>query len=192
MEQIRDLTVSEIVAQLEELDRIKLSLESIDKPSRVTIRDSRKIEEWFNEAGELHRENDLPALIIHNSHGIFRKEWYLNGSLQFNRASVIEYENNGTVSKEFWFNENGCHVIYYYPNGNKFVEYWNNINHDYMSEVYLSRGYHRDNDLPAYIEWDENGVLRKEKWYENDILKAKISYNTKGLKTKHTQYFVNK
>jgi len=32
-------------------------------------------QQWFNKAGELHRENDLPAVIWKSGF----KEWYING-----------------------------------------------------------------------------------------------------------------
>lgn len=44
------------------------------------LRPSERIEEWRNDAGQLHRENDLPAQIYYDESGEISSElWYLNG-----------------------------------------------------------------------------------------------------------------
>ena len=81
----------------------------------------------WKKCGILHRENDLPAVLI----GSVIKQWHIRGKpcrLNPNDPNVIFGTSNG------WINENGF--------------------------------YHRDNDLPAYIN-TSNGVEIFYKWYCN-------------------------
>jgi len=54
---------------------------------------------WYNESGEYHRDNDLPAIERSDS-----KYWYKNNKIhRDNNLPAIEYAN-GT---KFWYDENG-------------------------------------------------------------------------------------
>jgi len=57
-----------------------------------------KYGEWRNECGELHRENDLPALT--RSDGT--KQWWINGKLHRDNDKPAIIRSNGI--KEWWFN----------------------------------------------------------------------------------------
>ena len=52
----------------------ELLIERFEKPTRITLGGAMV---WKNEDGELHRENDLPAIIYADS----SKFWYKNGKL---------------------------------------------------------------------------------------------------------------
>lgn len=57
---------------------------------------------WYNKYGDLHRGNDLPAIIYQNG----RKEWHYNGAIhrKGKKPAVITefgnkaYYNNGTMT----------------------------------------------------------------------------------------------
>jgi len=55
-----------------------------------------KIYRWYNQKGELHRENDLPAEIYYKKDGsIYRKLWHQNGELhRINGPAVIFYNTS--------------------------------------------------------------------------------------------------
>jgi len=53
---------------------------------------------WYNNAGELHRENDLPAVIFENG----TKVWYKNGKRhRENDLPSVIFEDGG---KSWWTN----------------------------------------------------------------------------------------
>ena len=64
------------------------------------------VKEWHNAAGQLHRENDQPALIRYGADGIiFIEAWYLNGQLhrENDQPAEIQYYKNGEIEYEAWF-----------------------------------------------------------------------------------------
>jgi hypothetical protein len=91
--------------------------------------------EWYNERGDLHRENDLPAIEYANgdklwyANGILHreggpaisfingyKEWWLHGELHREDGPAIEYSSG---SKEWWVNN----VQYSYQEYKKEMRY---------------------------------------------------------------------
>ena len=62
--------------------------------------------EWRNDAGQLHREDDQPAVINYDANGEIESEaWYLNGELyrENDRPSWIVYDANGEIESEAWY-----------------------------------------------------------------------------------------
>ena len=97
---------------------------------------------WYNDKGELHRENDLPAIEYADG----SKFWYLNGKLTEKMIPAIEHAD-GT---KFWYlngkrhRENGPAVEY--ADGSK--------------EWYLNGKRHRENDfLPLNMLMDPNSGI---------------------------------
>jgi len=69
------------------------------------IIDAFGIQRWFNKAGELHRENDLPAIIFENG----SKFWYKNGerhrendlpAIIWNYGRKVWYKNGEFIRRE--------------------------------------------------------------------------------------------
>jgi len=66
---------------------------------------------WYNKDGQLHRDNDLPAVIYLDGY----KEWWINGELhRENDMPAIIYEDgskewyiNGEVIRGEWVDEQG-------------------------------------------------------------------------------------
>ena len=61
-----------------------------------------EVKEWRNATGQLHRENDQPAVIKYYENGeILTEEWYLNGRThrENDQPAVIKYYENG----EIWY-----------------------------------------------------------------------------------------
>jgi len=72
--------------------------------------DKNGTQRWFNKAGQLHRENDMPATIGKNR----IKAWYINGKLhRDNDLPAIIWEN-GEI--EYW--------IYGMPIFNSETQWW--------------------------------------------------------------------
>lgn len=69
--------------------------------------DSLYLSEWLDEDGNLHRDNDLPARIIHHDfyggfdrHGI---TWFKHGiEHRVNKASSVTHDNDGNITEERW------------------------------------------------------------------------------------------
>jgi len=82
--------------------------------------------EWRNETGELHRENDLPAII--RSDGT--KQWWINGKLHRENDKPAIIRSNGIM--EWWFNgrpfRQNKKPIIEYPNDNLLNEILNTVN----------------------------------------------------------------
>jgi len=56
--------------------------------------------EWYNNAGELHRENDLPAVIFNDG----SREWYMNGKVhRENDLPALIYKDGSKL----WYNKAG-------------------------------------------------------------------------------------
>jgi len=69
---------------------------------------SKKQEVWYNEAGELHRDNG-PAVIMYSQSGakIF-EEWRKNGLIwRKDGPAIVEYFESGEKASESWFNNKG-------------------------------------------------------------------------------------
>jgi len=62
------------------------------------IIDKNGTQRWFNKAGEIHRENDMPAVIFENG----TKVWYKNGKRH--RENDLPAIISSTGIKEWWIN----------------------------------------------------------------------------------------
>jgi antitoxin component YwqK of YwqJK toxin-antitoxin module len=110
--------------------------------------DERGTERWYNKDHQLHRDNDLPA-IIHSSGS---KYWYKNGELHRDNDLPAIILLNGYKA---WY-KNGK---YHRDNDLPAVIYSNGDQHWYKNGKQ-----HRNNDLPAII--NANGY---KAWYQNGV-----------------------
>ncbi len=127
------------------------------------------------------RQNGNPSMIAYFDNGdIKSKGWYLYDEL-FRRDNLPvfeEYWENGNYKTKSWgyvkqnYRENDlpCSEIFY-DNGNIHIQKWNNrlglVNAEWLN---------RDNDLPAFIEYDIGGSVIKKIWYINGK-KRRINVN---------------
>jgi hypothetical protein len=91
-----------------------------DKTKNPVI-DNLKRKMWFNDNNQLHRDDDLPAIVWING----TKEWYINGIRCRKNGPAIEM-NDGTI---FWYEDGLCSrnkdlPAIEYKNGTK--QYWIN------------------------------------------------------------------
>jgi antitoxin component YwqK of YwqJK toxin-antitoxin module len=138
-----------------------------DQPAVINVNGSKY---WYRN-GQLHRDNDQPATIDSNG----TKEWYKNGQLHRDNDKPAVIYSNGS---KYWYRNGQLHrdndqPAMIYSNGSK---YW-----------YRNGQLHRDNDQPAVIDsegtkfWYRNGQLHRDndqpavidsegtkKWYKND------------------------
>jgi len=104
--------------------------------------------EWKNSAGQLHRDNDQPAVI--NADG--SKEWYQNDLLHRDGDKPAVINADGT---KYWYQNDRLHR----DNDQPAVIYSDGIKHWYRNGLL-----HRDNDQPAVIYSD--GIKH---WYRNGL-----------------------
>ena len=64
-----------------------------------------KIYSWYNEKEQLHRENDLPAVIWYYNNGNIEEErWYQNGKLhRIDGPAFIWYHKDGHIFHKLWY-----------------------------------------------------------------------------------------
>lgn len=130
---------------------------------------NRKSETWFINGKKEREQGELPFRIEYYENGNKRVEErgsYL-GTGEHDLPNKVYYDENGNISHEQWFDENGQRhrdspfgdfpaLIEYYENGNKEREEW-----------YHNGEYYRANDLPCSIQYYENGNKKGEKWCKN-------------------------
>ena len=99
-------------------------------------------ERWRNAAGQLHRDNDLPAPIGYYENGeIAYENWYLDG--------LPHRENDQPAFKVYW------------ESGEIEREKW-----------YLNGELHREDNQPAVIVYDESGEIVSEEWHlDGELIK---------------------
>jgi len=68
----------------------------LKEPAPIIDKDG--TQRWFNKAGQLHRENDLPAYIDISGY----KEWWINGKRH--RENDLPARTWGNGLKEWWKN----------------------------------------------------------------------------------------
>jgi len=143
-----------------------------------------KSQEWYTD-NLLHRNDDLPSIVKYWDNKIVqREEWCQNNQLyrQGNLPVVIEYHQNGSIKSQEWI-----HTINF--DSPQFIEYWetgvlkcqkfidtdgNEITNEYFENGQMKKQEwskngrtHRDDNLPAFIEWDSDGNLLLEQWFIN-------------------------
>jgi len=95
---------------------------TLNEPEPVikSISDGSKLYMWHNDQGQIHRENDLPAVIWYYNNGNIEEEcWHQNGEIhRIGGSAVICYHEDGSINLEEW-----------YLNGEPFYEeeYWNKL-----------------------------------------------------------------
>jgi len=161
-----------------------------------------RYEVWRDEVTkELHRDNDLPALIEYYKNGrVYREKWYSNGKLhrENDLPAYITYyntdvnrivDNNGVIESvciEEWYVNGELHRENDLP---AYIEYSDNngvIGSKSLEIWYINGFLHRDNDLPTVIFYYENGTKKNEYWYINgkqhreNALPAYIEYRKNG------------
>ena len=67
---------------------------------------------WYNDEGQLHRENDLPAVIWYRRDGsVFKKCWYQNDRLhRIGDPAMILYRKNGSIEREYRHLNGSMHI----------------------------------------------------------------------------------
>lgn len=125
--------------------------------------------------GELHSQDDLPAIIIHDSGKIITKIWYYRNKLhRVNQPAIIEYYLNGE-EKCIWFYKYG--VIHRDENKPAIMECINKnkplTGQSVTSYWYKEDKLHRDNDEPAivhYVFGDNGKYMIHCYWYTESVL----------------------
>lgn len=67
-----------------------------------------KILKWFNDSGKLHRDNDLPALIVYINNILSTEQWYQNGVMtrSLDLPTIVMYHDDGiTVKKQIRYED---------------------------------------------------------------------------------------
>ena len=123
----------------------------------VVTHDEHETQEEWHRNGVLHRDDDLPALIIHLNGEIIRQEWQQYGKLHREGGfPAVIWDDGG---KEWW--QNG---VPYRENDLPHVE-WGNDRQIWLD---ANKEPHRDGDLPAYIWytgtrlWYQHGKLHRD------------------------------
>jgi hypothetical protein len=127
-------------------------------------------EEWYNEQGQLHRE-EKPARIIHFPHDLnaasycMTQEWFLNGvATRENGPAFLETDENGTMTQEIWMLNGEEHRV----GGPSYLSRQFHTFIDFM-ERWKQRGQLHREGGPAEIERDElNGMPSFHVWYYRD------------------------
>jgi hypothetical protein len=138
----------------------------------ITIADGNKI--WRNIKGEIHRDNDLPAIEWYDG----SKEWFINGKLhRDNDQPAVEYSNGNKM----WYQGGRIHrdndlpaIIYngdkhWYKNGKRQRKgYILNGVQMYKPTIECANGnrtWHGEDQSKLDIRMYENNVKRV--WYHN-------------------------
>jgi hypothetical protein len=152
---------------------------------------------WYKD-GLIHNINDQPASITYTKTSkIINKLWYKNGYFyrdDENNPHSIYYHYNGTIYIETWYdeksnihrdddkpakyiyNEEGDVVfIKWYKRGMlhrdvnpAIIKYYGKV--ERIESWFKNGNKHRDEDLPAELEYDSNNKLSIEIWYKNGSL----------------------
>jgi len=164
---------------------------NIKIPKILEILDEENIEwkTWKNKKDQIHRENS-PALIYYRNNKIISKEWYLNNRNYsgFNdKASAIEFYENGTLKEMIWNNDKG----YYHSSVHPAYFYYDFNNNTIKQTWYLNGVPTRSIDnlhLPTTIYIKNNKIIDFE-YLINGYNKTKIikewlienNYNIKNI-----------
>ena len=166
---------------------------SLNKQEHIELdkkqREDNSIKEYKDKQGRLHRENDLPAVVVDKKNKKYEK-WYKHGFLHRENDKPAIINSNGI--REWWYEgvphrENDKPAVIH-PDGTK--EWWYNGKR------------HRENDKPAVVnvktnkeEWWYNGKRHRENYepaiiernWENVIFRKKYFY--KGKKQENGDMF---
>ena len=162
---------------------IKIVRELTEEEIRDLLKGKVNYEVWRDEVTkDLHRDNDLPALIWYFKNGSKKyEEWFNNGKLhrENDLPALINYYKNGSIQiEEWWINglrsrdrENDLPALIWYYNtvDNEIVDNNGVIGNVEEEEWFKNGKYHRENDLPAIIHYHENGIVKYEEWFTNGL-----------------------
>jgi hypothetical protein len=130
----------------------------------VTLRDidTQQVisQEWYDEAGRLHRENG-PA-ILECYHGFTTQYWYKHGvqTREDGPAKLVTHDKNGMIVHEEWIVDGLEHRI---GGPSRIMRDW--FSGVLIYEAYRQNGALHREDGPAGRERDENtGVITDEIW----------------------------
>lgn len=157
-----------------------------------------RVQETYDENGELHSFNDEPAKIKYTREGnIIAMVWYKHGKLHRNddKPADLGFYPNGSLSWAEWLVEGKTHrknnpaTISYFKDNNACSVEWLENDH------YVERG----NNLPNSIYCDYKNRERREYWYSNATSQFAGYHNLNGPsiisyknnKVVNKQYYVN-
>lgn len=130
-------------------------IDILDTPTEINGNGTKM---WRNKEGKLHRDNDLPAVVINSGGG--RLLWFQNGKLHRDNGPAAIYEGG-----EEWYKNGSRHR----DDGPAMVWY-NHDSHVYNNVCYAS--------AKIREEWYQNGKLHREDG------PARTSYNSAGIAKK--------
>lgn len=153
-----------------------------DEPAYIVYdREGRKIEEEYV-------YDNIGCQVSFYENGNKKKElWHVDDVIHSDDyPAVIEYyENqNGGIKKkrESWYNEGVLiRTVFYYENDKIQKESW----HD------EDKKFHREGDLPAVVEYYENGNREKDYFYRHGVLIKSIIYYNNETNKKQAEKWLN-
>ena len=154
--EILDVEYSQEIADrmiIADEEDMKMTIREIEDTKEEEDRDSPEFEEnsvepqfWYNRNRQLHRDDDLPAVIGEDG----TQMWYQNGERHRNNDLPAIIRPNGSQE---WYRNGKLHRDNDLPA---------EIEEDGTQKWYQNGELHRDNDLPAVIR--EDGT---EEWWQN-------------------------
>jgi len=138
-------------------------------PAAILYEKSKKCVIWKNEDGEIHRDFDLPAVIIYDEAGrVGIEQWSVKGRVhrEGGQPAVIRYRENGQIRYERWSINGNTH-----REGDLPAEIRYHMTKDGSRKVkaeyyYTMDELHRDGDQPAAISYYKSGRTYQEGWYQ--------------------------
>lgn len=95
-------------------------------------------ETWYNDKGEIHRDNDEPAYISHfykNNRLVSKMEWYKHGKVhRDDKPARTTFYESGSIETEKWFQNDVCTKTVFHDDliyTNDFVSTGDNLSLDF-------------------------------------------------------------
>jgi len=137
----------------------------------------------FRKGLDIHRDNNLPAIIVYNDSKVNQEEWYQNNKrFRYNDLPLIEKysHHGGHLSVQFWDSDrinNLPSLIRYYKNGDIDCKKWYTKIIEPTTFAYVCHysKLHNINDLPAVIKYSRCGYVKRREWYNKGILHREVS-----------------
>lgn len=183
-------------ANLLRLGPLTVTMEPVDEDEENKF----MVLEWKTQEGEIHRDNDKPALIRYLDGCIHCEAWYQNNKLhrEGDLPALIEYNNGHIINQKWYIHDvpsridcNKPTVITYYRSGCLHSETRHSNGRDYTIIEYYENGstkcctwgrdgeLYREDNLPAVIRYYENGRVKVEAFSLNGRLRI-IRYKESG------------
>ena len=133
------------------------------EPVITTFYDGSKSYYWYNKKGQLHRENDLPAVIRYTRDGsVSEKAWFINGKYhRIGDPARIDYITYGSIGGKYWFQNGKRHNL----DGPAFMFYYKNKN--IGETIWFQNGKRHRIGGPAQTWYVRDGSIEKNFWYIN-------------------------